>query len=158
MKKLRNESLISKQFFERIMLVCTSVNECIYCEWGHIGMAKEVGCSEEEIFSILNLDFSKIAIDEIKGLQFAKEYSSSNGNPSMKLIQETVNYYGIEKTQAILTTILMITTGNLMGNTVSAFLSRIKGKKSVDGSILFELLAFIPIGFLLHKTYLMDTN
>ena len=158
MKKLRNENLISERFFERIMLVCTAVNECIYCEWGHIGMAKGVGCSEEEIFSLLDLDFSKVASEEIKGLIFAKEYSSSNGNPSRKLIQETIKYYGIEKTNAIIATILMITMGNLSGNTVSAFLSRLHGKKTFNGSLIFELLAFIPVGFLLHWYYLIDTK
>ena len=42
-RKQISSSKISRKFSEHIMLVVTSVNGCVYCEWGHVNWAKQEG-------------------------------------------------------------------------------------------------------------------
>ena len=134
---------ISHEFSERIMLAVTAVNGCRYCEWGHTKMAIESGCTDEEIKYILDLDFQGLKKDEITALAFAQHFAESKENPSKKAINNLVNEYGIQKAEDIINYCRMITVGNLLGNTVDAFNSRMNGIQVIDGSFFFEFLVYI---------------
>ncbi|MFW9994397.1 MAG: carboxymuconolactone decarboxylase family protein [Candidatus Odinarchaeota archaeon] len=149
---------ISRRFAERIMLACTAVNDCIYCAWGHAKWALESGCTEEEISDILSLDFERLPREELVALAFAQHYAESRGNPSKEAQKTLATYYGLETSKDILNYIRMITLGNLLGNTLSAFESRLKGIPPEKGSLLFEFLVFSLGGFLLARKYAAEVN
>lgn len=154
MKDISRNKIISEIFVEHLMLVCTAVNDCVYCAWGHRGMAHSIGISDEEIDQILSLNFINTPSFERTALEFAKEYALTNGKPETSLVKKLVQEYGKQKANAIIASILMITTGNLAGNTLSSFIYRIKGGKLDNNNLPFELLVFFPIGFFLHLLYL----
>ncbi len=134
---------ISNEFSERIMLAVTAVNGCRYCEWGHTKMAIESGCTDEEIKNILDLDFQGLKKDEIIALAFAQHFAESKENPSKKALNNLVKEYGTQKANDIINYCIMITVGNLLGNTIDAFESRMNGIQVVDGSFLFEFLVYL---------------
>ena len=134
---------ISNDFSERIMLAVTAVNGCRYCEWGHTKMAIESGCTDVEIKYILDLDFQGLRKDEITALAFAQHFAESKENPSKKALINLTKEYGPQKAEDILNFCRMITVGNLLGNTLDAFDSRINGIPVVDGSFIFEFLVYL---------------
>ena len=134
---------ISNDFSERIMLAVTTVNGCRYCEWGHTKMAIESGCTDEEIKNILDLDFQGLKKDEIPALAFAQHFAESKEKPSKKAINNLTKVYGTQKAEDIINYCRMITMGNLLGNTVDAFDSRMKGIQVINGSFFFEFLVYM---------------
>ncbi|QEE17062.1 carboxymuconolactone decarboxylase family protein [Promethearchaeum syntrophicum] len=134
---------ISYDFSERIMLAVTAVNGCRICEWAHTKMAIESGCTDEEIKNILDLDFIGLKKEEITALAFAQHFAESKENPSKTAVINLVKEYGNQKAVDIINHCRMITIGNLMGNTIDAFNSRINGIQVVDGSFFFEFLVYL---------------
>ena len=145
-KETVTSNRISKQFAERIMLSVTSINNCMYCIFGHTGSALKSGAYEYEIVSILDNSLKSINDDEIVALSFAKHYARSNNNPTKKEKKKLVKYYGIQKAKDILVYIQIITLGNLMGNAVEAYEARKKGMIVENGSLLFDSFAFVLAG------------
>ncbi|MHA1228487.1 MAG: carboxymuconolactone decarboxylase family protein [Candidatus Hodarchaeales archaeon] len=142
---------ISDKFREHIFLAVTSVNGCIYCEWGHTRLAFEAGSTKEEIRSILSLNLDKLPEHELIALAFAQHYAESGSHPSKEALKKLVDTYGHKAAQDIIIICQMITMGNLLGNTVSAFKSRLVGKPPKKGSFLFELLVYILGGFWMDR-------
>ena len=143
---------ISPQFRERIMLAVTSVNECKYCEWGHTESALKHGCTEEEINEIMAQDFGSCNPEELIALAFALHYAETGCLPSDESKEKLLDFYGEEKSQDILLFIQMITMGNLLGNTLDAFESRLKGTPPEKGSFLFESIVY-SLGFPFVKIF-----
>jgi AhpD family alkylhydroperoxidase len=146
-RKQISSSKISRKFSEHIMLVVTSVNGCVYCEWGHVNWAKQEGSTEEEIAGLLSLNFGDLPPEEVIALSFAQHYAETLGHPSPDAVHRLIQEYGKEKGQSIISSCDMITIGNLLGNTISAFLSRLQGIPPENGSLFFELLVYIFGGF-----------
>ncbi|MHA1520477.1 MAG: carboxymuconolactone decarboxylase family protein [Promethearchaeota archaeon] len=142
---------LSHQLQERIMLAVTSVNDCRYCSFFHTKMALESGCSETEIQSILGQDLSCADQDEFPALAFAQHFAESHENPSRKAVKRLVVYYGAHKTRQIIVSCWMITLGNLYGNTIDAYTSRLLGAPAQSGNALFE-------GFLYYLTIKLMKN
>ena len=151
MKETAKAERISKQFAENIMLACTTVNECIYCEWAHSKVALEVGSTVQEIEQVLALQFDNLPEDQIIALTFAQHYAESEGKPSKKALQKLGAYYGSQKSQDIVNYLNMIKMGNLLGNTIDAFESRLRGKPAKNGSLIFEFLVYLLGGVFLKK-------
>lgn len=153
MKKIFNEKIITKAFIERIMLTSSVVNGCVYCQWGHVGIAKGEGLTEKEISSLFNYDFSSVPAHEKPAVLFTYEYVRTKYHPKSEIIRYFKENYSKNEQKALIAIINMIIMGNRAGNTVSAFISRLQGRKSLQSSLLFELIVFIPIGFLMHVMY-----
>ncbi len=145
-RESRKTERLSPQFRERIMLAVTAVNGCRYCEWGHTKAALNLGCTEEEIEQIMKHDFGSCDPDEVIGLAYAQHYAESGGSPAEDAKQKLLEFYGEQKARDIQLYIDMVTIGNLLGNTVDAFESRLKGLPPENGSFLFELLLY-SLGF-----------
>ncbi len=143
MKSAFEYERISKQFAERIMLAVTAVNDCEYCIYGHSGSSLKSGVWEEEVVSIMNLEYNKSSFDEIVALNFAKHYTEANSKLTKKAYEELVNYYGFEKVNDILIFIQIVSLGNFLGNTVEAFEARRNGFVIENGSNFFETIAFL---------------
>ncbi|NHJ83982.1 MAG: carboxymuconolactone decarboxylase family protein [Asgard group archaeon] len=137
---------IDRQFAERIMLAVTAVNDCEYCIYGHSGSSIKSGVEDEEVKSILKLEYDKSSINEIIALDFAKQYAKANNKPSKKAYDELVNYYGPEKVNDILVFIRIVSLGNYLGNTIEAYEARKKGFLVENGSIFFETIAYLFAG------------
>jgi AhpD family alkylhydroperoxidase len=142
---------VSKQFSEHIMLVVTGINGCIYCEWGHTNFAVQAGSTLKEVKALLSQQFGDFPPDEELALIFAQHYAESAGQPSKEAIRRLLEHYGLEKGRDILVFCEMITLGNLLGNSISAFFSRLEGVPPEHGSFLFELTVFLFGGFLFDR-------
>lgn len=145
-KDINREKRIDPRFGERIMMATTAVNGCRYCSWFHTEMALKSGCSKKEIQEILERDFGSCDENEVLALAFAQHYAETGGKPSRGAIEKLIEFYGVETAKDIMVHIYFITVGNLTGNTIDAFKSRLDGFVVKDGSILFELLVFL-IGY-----------
>ncbi|MCE7742724.1 MAG: carboxymuconolactone decarboxylase family protein [Candidatus Heimdallarchaeota archaeon] len=155
-KGARKSGRVSRQFQERIMLAVTAVNGCRYCEWGHTKAAINQGCSEEEIEQIMTQDFGSCDPDEVVALAYAQHYAETGGKPSSEIWESVIGFYGEEEARDIQLVIEMVTIGNLMGNTLDAFESRLKGIPPEEGSVLFELFIYslaFPFAIIFNKKY-----
>ena len=140
---LRDEN-ISRAFMERIMLVVTAVNGCAYCAWFHAQKAVSSGLSQEELKSLLNLQFQAGASDfELVALLYAQHYAETNRQPDPDMTRRLVASYGEKTAEHIILIIRMIFWGNLSGNTFDAFISRLKGEKAPNSNALFETIFFV---------------
>ena len=134
---------LSPAFQEKIMLAVTAVNGCIMCSWYHCKKALEAGCTDKEIQELFDTETMNVKKDEALALTFAQHYAETRGNPSKEAFKRLIEYYGVQKSKAILVYILMITVGNLSGNTIEAFEYRLKkGGRSIKG-ILFEFFMYL---------------
>ncbi|MBN2356491.1 carboxymuconolactone decarboxylase family protein [candidate division KSB1 bacterium] len=140
---LRNKK-ISKTFIEKIMMVTTGVNGCIYCEWFHAKQAVACGISEEEIRNMLNLQFHADASDfELTALLYAQHYAETNRKPDADMTARFFDFYGEKTAMHLFMFIRMIYFGNLFGNTWDAVISRLKGNPAKNSNLLFELFFFL---------------
>ena len=123
------------------MTVVTAVNGCKYCEWFHAKQAVAVGISKDEVKNMLSLQFNADASDyEMIGLLYAQHYAETDRQPDAEMTEKLVQFYGQETAHHITLMIRIIFFGNLSGNTFDAFLSRLKGVKAENSSVLFEFL------------------
>ena len=142
---------VSKNFSERLMLVVTGINGCIYCEWGHTTFALQAGSTQGEINALLAQEYGEFPPEEKIALAFAQHYAESAGHPSKEAIRMLLVEYGLEQGRDIIVFCEMITVGNLLGNSISAFFSRLDGVPPERGSFLFELTVFLFGGFLFDR-------
>lgn len=150
-QKLHAPPTLAKSLVERLMIAVTAVNGCIYCAWAHTKLALDSDIEIDEIRSLLDLDLQQMPDNEINAILFAQHYAETYGHPSPEMVQLLVDSYGLQHSYEILMYIQMITIGNLLGNTIDAFESRLHDKPPVNGSFWFELLVYLPTGFLMKK-------
>ena len=133
---------VSRPFMEKIMLVITQVNGCRYCSYFHTQMALTSGISETEIEQLMALEVGDFPPEQAVALAYAQHYAESGCCPEPEAEQRFRLYYGPQISADIMNTIRMIKMGNLAGNTVDAFLSRLKGAPAPGSSILWEATFF----------------
>lgn len=133
------KKFITKQFSERLQLAVTEVNGCAACSYAHAHMALNAGMSSEEIKSFLvgNNDFVKP--DEAKAIAFAQHYAETGAKPDSKTINVLIEEYGKEKSKAIISSIQIITVGNIFGIPYSALISRLRGRPYKNSSFYYEI-------------------
>ncbi len=140
---LKKNKDVPDSFREKIMTVVSAVNGCVYCLWFHAKMSVKSGIPAQEVKQYLNLQFGTIATDfEINALLFAQHYAETNRNPDDEMLKKLFDFYGQKTAQHIILIIRMIFFGNLYGNTLDAFISRIKGVKAENSNVLFEFFFF----------------
>jgi AhpD family alkylhydroperoxidase len=132
---------VSRAFAEKIMLAVTAVNECVYCSRGHTKLALINGVEQSDIDQLLAQDISQ-SVDEYEAtaLAFAQHYAESERNPDPAAQAALEETYGKKIARDIILYIRMISTGNLLGNTLGGFLARFKGESPNQGNLLFELI------------------
>jgi AhpD family alkylhydroperoxidase len=132
-----------RAFTERIMLTVTQVNNCRYCDYGHSIAALDAGITPTELEAIKAGDFSDVPTEEVPALLFAQHYAFQAGSPEQEAVEALVTTYGEAQTTRIMSTIRMITIGNLLGNTFDALLSRLGGRPVASGSALNEIVVIL---------------
>ena len=146
--------LIDSSFRERIMLAVTQVNQCRFCSFGHTHAALSTGISSNEIKEILDANFSNVPENQQLALCFAQNFAESNGIVEPEYFNRFNNYYGIEKSQDILTFTRFMNFCNLCGNTLEAFLLRFKGKRIENSYIFNEIVVVILMVLLLPLIFI----
>jgi len=141
--RLKKNKDIPETFREKIMTVVSAVNGCVYCIWFHAKVSVKSGISSKEVKQYLELQFNTIASDfEINALLFAQHYAETNRKPDDEMLKSLFDFYGKKTANHIILIIRMIFFGNLYGNTLDAFVSRLKGIKAENSNVLFEFFFF----------------
>ncbi|MDA8255864.1 MAG: carboxymuconolactone decarboxylase family protein [Betaproteobacteria bacterium] len=122
---LLSKSGLSAGFRERIMVTVTGVNRCRHCAYGHEFLAQKAGVSKAEIAGLLAQDLANSPTDEIPALLFAIHWTETDGLPSAPARSDLETRYGIDSARQIEAAVLLINTGNRIGNTFDYLLSRI---------------------------------
>ena len=142
--KAKKAQRVSNSFREKIMLVTTAVNGCVYCAWYHAKLSVKSGISKEEVKGLLNLQFDANSDDnESIGLLYAQHYAETDRNPDKEMTDKLFDFYKHETAMDIILFIRAIYFGNLAGNTFDAYLSRRKGVKAKNSNVFFEFIFFI---------------
>lgn len=134
---------INHKFAEEIMMVVSQVNGCRYCSYVHSKSALMSGVSEKELLKLLALQTDNFPEEEAVALTFAQHYAESGCNPDPEVEKRFRNYYGLHASQDIMNFMRVITMSNLAGNTVDAFLSRLKGQPAKNSNPISEFILFL---------------
>ena len=129
---------------EKVVLGVTSINDCRYCEWGHTHWALANGVPLEEVNQILGLQLESLAAKnpaEAAAILFAQHYAEHRDRIDPQSIENLGQHYSKAQVAEILAYVRAITLGTLTGNTVDAFLERLRGRSARSqgrASLLFE--------------------
>jgi AhpD family alkylhydroperoxidase len=144
---------IGSAFVEKIMIVVTAINGCVYCSWFHAGRAVAAGLGDHEIHDLFELQFAASASErELPALLYAQHYAETNRRPDPEMKARLVAFYG-EKTAADIELLIrMIFFGNLLGNTFDAFPARLAGRPAANGSAVFEAFFYLATAWFMLPT------
>ena len=152
MKNALETGIIDEKFKERLMLAVTQVNGCSLCSYGHTKYALETGMSNKEIQSFLDPEAIEkenfVPDEEIAAIYFAQHYADQRCKPTEKTVLEIKKRYGLEKANAIIATIRVISAGNAFGSRLSGIVDRIKRREhdkrtTIASSLLYILFSII---------------
>jgi hypothetical protein len=101
------------------------------------------GVSEQELLKLLTLQTDDFPEEEAVALTFAQHYAESECNPDSEVEKRFRDYYGLHASQDIMNFIRVITMSNLAGNTVDAFLSRLKRQPAKNSNPISEFILFL---------------
>ncbi len=141
--KNSKSKLLDKCFVERLQLAVTEVNGCAACSYKHTQIALQQGMSNEEINSFLSGADNFVKPEEAKAIMFAQHFADFRGKPKKNIYNSIVNEYGKKKAEIILASVQIILAGNIYGIPLSAFLSRLQGKRYKNSSLMYELSMLI---------------
>ena len=114
---------------EKVMLGVTSVTDCGYCAWGHSHWAMAHGVSLEEVNQILGQQTEALqasAPAEAAAILFAQHYAEHLEQFDPAAIDELRTHYSDAQVAEILAYVRTVTLGGLAGNTLDAFLGRLR--------------------------------
>jgi AhpD family alkylhydroperoxidase len=118
---------------EMVMLGVTSVTDCRYCAWGHGHWAMAQGVSLEEVNQILgqqNEALQARAPAEAAAILFAQHYGEHLEQFDPAAIDNLRTHYSDAQVAEILAYVRTITLGGLTGNTLDAWLDRLRGARA----------------------------
>jgi AhpD family alkylhydroperoxidase len=115
---------------EKIFLGVTSINDCRFCEWGHMHWAMAHGVPLEEVNQILRHQTESLEANnpaEAAAILFGQHYAEQLDQFAPESIENLRKYYSDAQVDEILAYVRFISFTNLSGNTVDAFLGRLRG-------------------------------
>ena len=115
------------------MLAVTQVNGCRYCSYAHSRAAVASGMPADHVRDLLEGELGGAPEAELPALLYAQHFAESRGFPDGATRQRMFELFDETGARGIEAAIYMITLGNLLGNTLDAFLARFMGK-SAPGS------------------------
>lgn len=124
------------------MLAVTSVNGCRYCSWLHTGAALENGVDLAELQSILESE--GVHVQETPAavaILFAKHFADTVRQPSASATQALERVFTPAQKREIMAYIDEIYIGNLSGNSLDAWLARMRGQPVDTGNPVIEAVA-----------------
>jgi AhpD family alkylhydroperoxidase len=116
-------------FSERLRLVTTAVNQCVICARLHVELGQLAGIDQGEIRALLNNDLGGRDPEdrEVTALLYAQHYAETGRAPLPEMTRRLHEFYGEETTRDIMLVIRLINFFNLAGNTLEAFMLRLRG-------------------------------
>ena len=112
------------------------------------------GISSNEIKETLDVNFNNVPENQQLALCFAQNFAESKGIVEMEYLNHLNSYYGINKSQDILTFARFMNFCNLCGNTIEAFLMRFMGKRIENSYIFNEIIVVILMILLLPLVFI----
>lgn len=129
---------------EKVVLGVTAINDCGYCKWGHTHWAMANGVPLEEVNQILGLQVDALEAKnpaEAAAILFAQHYAERLDQLDPDSLENLRRFYSDAQAAEILAYVRAITLGSLTGNTVDAFLDRVRGRGRGDSRgliVVFE--------------------
>ena len=137
----------SRSLREEVMLACTSVNECRYCDWVHTRLALKNGVDVGALNTFLGKHDEKLLpYSDAVAVTFAQHFAESKTRASVEAKVTLRDVFGFWQRAEIMAYLYAIYFANLCGNTFDAFLSRLHGTP-IQGSSVFTEVAVAMIGF-----------
>ena len=124
---------ISRALREKVVLAVTAVNGCRLCAWGHTRWALAEGVPLEEINRLLTGGGEALrAADpaEAAAILFAQSYAEGLDRVDPEALANLRRHYSRAQVAEIVAAVRAITFGNLLGNTLGAWLDRVQGRGS----------------------------
>lgn len=125
---------------EKLCLAVTSINDCRFCQWGHTHWALSHGVPLEEVNQILGHQYESLKAKdpaEAVAVLFAQHYAEQLDQFDPESLVNLRKYFSDAQVKEILAHVRFITLTNLSGNTVDAFLDRVRGNGEPIGSFQF---------------------
>lgn len=127
-KQAMGKEMISVAFRERLMNVVTEVNDCRYCRSFHHQQALASGIDPQELRALRDgMVPEQAPEDEIPALLYARHWAEADGVVDEEDRQVLLARYREPMVEALHVILMMIRTGNLLGNTFDYWLYRISG-------------------------------
>jgi len=119
----------SRALREKVVLAVTAINDCRYCAWGHTHWAMANGVSLDEVNRILGGQDAQLAASdpaEAAAILFAQHCAEHHDRIEPDATENLRRHYSAAQVEEIIAYIRAITLGNLLGNSVDAFLGRFR--------------------------------
>lgn len=126
---------------EQIMLGCTSVNDCRYCDWFHTQMALKNAVDLEELNQFLaNPGGTNLPEETAIAVLYAQHFAENRGKVSKDARERLKTVFNGWQGLEINAYLHAIYLGNLSGNTFDALLSRLRGAPKAESYFVTELI------------------
>ena len=102
-------------------------------------MALDLGLSQEEIEGFLGGSNLFVKSEEARAILFAQGYAEERGHFVQERYDTLIGEYGPERAAIILASVRVMMVGNIIGLPYSALISRFKGKRYINSSLLYEI-------------------
>jgi AhpD family alkylhydroperoxidase len=137
----------SRALREEVMLGCTSVNACRYCDWVHTRLALKHVVDVTALNQFLGShDDSLLPHSDAVAVLFSQHVAESRTNASAHSKNRLKQNFSFWQRTEILAYLYAIYFANVSGNTFDALLSRLGGRP-LEGSSWLTALAVSLIGF-----------
>jgi AhpD family alkylhydroperoxidase len=143
--RARWKNELSPDFFERIMLAVSGVNDCAVCSHGHARMALEAGMNADEIRNLLAGAVDGVPAGEVPAVLFAQHYADSRGRPSRESWERVAEHYGLSRARGILGAVRMIMVGNTYGIIQGSLINRVRGRPDPRSTLAYELSMMVAV-------------
>ena len=132
---------------EAVMVTVNSENSCPYCEGLHGQLARMAGVEDPvALMSAGSVDECRRIVDD-PAITYARTFAEANGRGlrEEQAFAGLVEAAGSGRARSIRALCWFLAWGSLGGNTINAFLARLRGRPKSGSSFLFELLFFEPL-------------
>jgi len=139
---------IEPKLNEAVMVTVNSVNSCPYCKGLHGELARMAGVEDPmRLMGAQSVDECRQVVDE-PAVTYARTFAERDGRgPQLEEAFAMLEASeGAGRARSIRALCWFLAWGSIGGNTVNAFLSRLKGHPKTGSSVLFELIFFVYYG------------
>lgn len=138
-------SSIEAKLNEAVMVTVNSVNSCPYCKGLHGELARMAGVDDPMgLMDAQSVSECRERVDE-PAITYARVFAEQDGRGEVEA-EAFATLEGSEgkgRARSVRALCWFLTWGSVGGNTLNAFLSRLKGAPKKGSSVLFELIFFV---------------
>ena len=133
---------------ESVMVTVNSVNSCPFCEGLHGQLARMAGVEAPEALQQSESAEACRNVVDHPAISYARTFAEQNGRgPDMDSAFDSLSETeGKGRASSVRALCWFLLWGSIGGNTINAFLSRLRGAPKAGSSVFFELLFFLYYG------------